>query len=100
MDGSFDVYNDATINQSGPRYPKKEPTMQLLPTDPYNLICPVDTYFNSELQKCTRFPYTKDPSMVYMVTNNIQHGHQMVLERRLQSTMKLPGPKFQPATKT
>ena len=24
----------------------------------------------------------------------------MVLERRLQSTMKLPGPKFQPRTKT
>ena len=45
--------------------------MQLLPTDPLNIICSVDTYFNPENQKCTRFPYTADPSMVYMVTNNI-----------------------------
>ena len=48
MDGSFDVYNDAETNSSGPRYPKTEPTMKLKPTDRYNIVCSVDTYFNAE----------------------------------------------------
>jgi len=46
MDGSFDVYNDAERATNGPRYPKNEMTMNLLPTSPYNIVCAVDTYFN------------------------------------------------------
>lgn len=75
MDGSFDVYNAADTNTNGPRYPKNEPSMNLLPTDLTNIICASDTYFNYDLQKCTRYPYTANPSIVYMVTNNVQHGH-------------------------
>lgn len=49
--------------------------MKLEPTDLSNIICATDTYFNPEIQKCTRYPYTEDPSIVYMVVNNVQHGH-------------------------
>lgn len=48
MDGSSDVYNSADIDTSGPKYPKNEPGMQLLPTDTNNIICATDTYFNPE----------------------------------------------------
>lgn len=48
---------------------------------------------------CTRYPFTEDPTIVYTVVNNVQHGHQMNIERLFQSTMSLPG-KFQPDTKT
>ena len=49
MDGSFDVYNEADTNTNGPRYPKNEPTMELLETDLSNIICATDTYFNPEI---------------------------------------------------
>ena len=100
MDGSQDVYNSAESNTNGPVYPKNEAAMKLLPTDLSNIICAPDTYFNPENQKCTRYPFTKDPSIVYMVVNNVQHGHKMIIERLFQSDMTLPGEKFQPKTKT
>lgn len=48
MDGSFDVYNDADTAANGPKYPKTEGSMSLLPTDKSNIICAADLYFNPE----------------------------------------------------
>jgi len=75
MDGNRDVYNTADTNTSGPKYPKNEPNMQLLATDTSNIICATDTYFNPGVRECTRYPYTEQPSIVYLVENNVQHGH-------------------------
>jgi hypothetical protein len=80
MDGNRDVYNTADTNVSGPRYPKNEPSMQLLKTDLTNIICATDTYFDPAVRQCTRYPYTKPPSIVYLVENNVQHGHQMIVK--------------------
>jgi hypothetical protein len=80
MDGSPYIKNSATINLSGMQFASFEPNMQLLPSDGTNIICGTDTYFDPVIQECTRFPYTSDVSIVYLVDNNVQNGHRMILE--------------------
>lgn len=71
MDGSPYVKNAAIINSSGVQFANIEPGMQLLPADDSNIICATDTYFDYSRQTCTRYPYTSEPSLVYMVENNV-----------------------------
>ena len=68
--------------------------MQLLQADDTNIICATDTYYDFDSQSCTRYPYTSEPTIVYRVSNNVQHGHQMILEKISKSTMFLPGDQF------
>ena len=73
--------------------------MQLLPTDNKNTICATDTYFDYAIQKCSRYPYTGEVSIIYTVVNNVQHGHQMIVEYSYLSNMFLPGEAYQPQIK-
>lgn len=76
MDGNPYIFNSAdTSNAGGIEFANIEPNMLLSKSDKKNLICASDTYFDPIAQSCTRYPYTKPVSIVYMVTNNVQHGH-------------------------
>lgn len=75
MDGNPDIYNSADLTT----FPVIEPGMQLIESDGKNIVCATDTYFNPTIQKCSRYPYPGDISIVYMVTNNVQYGHQMIV---------------------
>lgn len=98
MDGSPFVYNSAENNVGGVKFATVQPRMLLGQSDNQNLICASDTYFSPMEQKCTRYPFTKEGvSMVYYVINNVQHGHNMILETIIRSPMFLPD-KFQPET--
>ena len=79
MDGNPYVINNAEIVTGGTQFANIEPDMKLLARDPTNVICATDTYFDPSVQRCTRFPYSSDLSLVYTVVNNVQNGHQMVL---------------------
>ena len=64
-----------------------------------NLICASDTYFDPEAEMCTRYPYSeKGISIVYLVNNNVQHGHNMILQTIAYSSMFLPG-NYQPKSR-
>ena len=52
-------------------------------------------YFDFSTMNCTRYPYKSNFPMAYLVTNNVQHGHQMKIKSYVESTMALPG-EFQP----
>lgn len=81
MDGNPYVKNAAISNENGVQFANIEPDMQLIDANETNLICATDTYFDFDRQTCTRYPYTSEPSLVYLVSNNVQHGHQMILEK-------------------
>lgn len=100
MDGSPFVFNNAENNVGGVKFASEQPNMLLTKSDGLNLICASDTYFNPLDQRCTRYPYTKHGiSIVYYVENNVQHGHNMILETIIRSPMFLPGDFYQPQTR-
>ena len=75
MDGNPYVINNAEIVSGGIQFANIEPNMILEARDGSNIICATDTYFDPSKQKCTRFPYSEDISLVYTVVNNVQNGH-------------------------
>ena len=91
MDGNPYIFNTADLGVSGLQFANIEPGMQLLPTDNKNTICATDTYFDYAIQKCSRYPYAGEVSIIYTVVNNVQHGHQMLVEYLYLSNMFLPG---------
>ena len=94
IDGNPFVKNTADTNINGIQFANIEPDMQLIPSDKQNIVCAVDTYFDPEKQLCTRYPYSKDVSILYMVVNNVQHGHQMILQQMARSSMFLQSSRF------
>ena len=81
-------------------FPVLEPGMDLVESDGKNIVCASDTYFNPFSQECTRSPFPDDVSIVYLVTNDPQHGHQMVITSSAKSAMFLQGERFQPKVRT
>lgn len=98
MDGNPYIFNSAGSNTGGIEFANIEPNMILSKSDKTNLICASDTYFDQNAQSCTRYPYTDSVSIIYMVTNNVQYGHNMILKSIVKSPMFLPG-KYQPDTR-
>jgi len=82
LNGNYYVKNSAEVQIGGLQFSNIEPTMQLIVSDGFNNICPSDTYFDPDTQMCTRYPFNDatDISIVYMVKNNAQNGHKMILQ--------------------
>ena len=99
MDGNPYIFNSADQNLFGNEFANIEPKMLMDKPDLKNLICASDTYFDPEVRKCTRYPYSeKGISIVYFVNNNVQHGHNMILQTIAYSSMFLPG-NYQPKSR-
>ena len=73
--------------------------MELIKSDGQNLICAPNTFFNSEKQTCTGYPYSSNVSMVTATVSDAESGgYRMRLDRVSESPVSLPGRSFQPPT--
>ena len=68
----------------------------LINKDEENTVCAENAYFDVKNRGCTGFPFERDLPVVYSVVNNVQHGHQMILQHFSQSQMTLQGPDYEP----
>ena len=75
MDGRQIIYNAATVNELGLFFPTSGNNTVIIPADGNNVVCAQDMYFNPVSMNCTRNPFTTNIPIVYLVTNNVQHGH-------------------------
>ena len=96
MNGREMIINDAIVNDAAITFPTVGTMSKIIPSDGDNRVCAQEMFFNPETKKCTRFPFSSEIPIIYIVQNNVQHGHQMLLMRFTQSTMTLAGNKYQP----
>ena len=80
MDGSSVIYNSVDWFRSGVMPMYFGTNTILINKDVENTVCAENAYFDVQNRGCTGFPFERDLPVVYSVVNNVQHGHQMILQ--------------------